>query len=424
MLYISLLGLVLGVALYFAFCALGFKLIDTVYMSDQRVSQRKSEIYTRFSSYVTANSISGKDTAAVTHWTAENDYVTILLYESSNHYQRFAGGHKSALENMADYDSSQVGKLYPVRFSDGVHLIAILDSSQELQKAFVKIASIAISCAGFVILLLVYMNKMTKRIIALSKSAAIVSAGQLDMSISAAGNDEIASLAQNIDEMRQSVITQMSRESKAWQANTELITAISHDIRTPMTSMIGYLGILNDSDFSDTEHCRQYARSAYAKAMDLKALTDELFKYFLVFGSAELSMNTESLDGRLLLEQLSAEAEFTLTEAGFTVQTIPFDGECTIVADPMYLKRVVDNLVSNVLKYGDREKRVMLIMELNSKRLSLCVSNNITKSLDKVESTKIGLRTCQRIMEHMDGSFTTVADDDHFAAEFSLPVQS
>jgi signal transduction histidine kinase len=424
MLYISLLGLVLGIALYFAFCALGFKLIDTVYMSDAKASQRKSEIYTRFSSYVTANSVSGKDTAAVARWTAENDYVTILLYESSNHYQRFAGGHKSALENMADYDSSQVGKLYPVRFSDGVHLIAILDSSQELQKAFVQIVSIAIACAGFVILLLVYMNKMTKRIIALSKSAAIVSAGQLDMSISAAGKDEIASLAQNIDEMRQSVITQMSRESKAWQANTELITAISHDIRTPMTSMIGYLGILNDSDFSDTEHCRQYARSAYTKAMDLKSLTDELFKYFLVFGSAELNMNTESLDGRLLLEQLSAEAEFTLTEAGFTVQTIPFEGECTIVADPMYLKRVVDNLVSNVLKYGDREKRVMIIMELSSKRLSLCVSNNITKSLDKVESTKIGLRTCQRIMEHMDGSFTTVADDDHFAAEFSLPVQS
>jgi signal transduction histidine kinase len=188
--------------------------------------------------------------------------------------------------------------------------------------------------------------------------------------------------------------------------------------------MIGYLGILNDSDFSDTEHCRQYARSAYTKAMDLKSLTDELFKYFLVFGSAELNMNTESLDGRLLLEQLSAEAEFTLTEAGFTVQTIPFEGECTIVADPMYLKRVVDNLVSNVLKYGDREKRVMIIMELSSKRLSLCVSNNITKSLDKVESTKIGLRTCQRIMEHMHGSFTTTVDDDHFAAELTLPVQS
>ena len=57
-----------------------------------------------------------------------------------------------------------------------------------------------------------------------------------------------------MDEMRRSLIQQMGSESRAWQANTELLTAISHDIRTPMTSMIGYLGLLNDSDFSDLEH--------------------------------------------------------------------------------------------------------------------------------------------------------------------------
>ena len=277
--------------------------------------------------------------------------------------------------------------------------------------------------AGFILLLLFYMNRLTRRIIALSKAAQEVSSGQLEKDISAAGQDEVSALARSMDEMRRSLIQQMGSESRAWQANTELLTAISHDIRTPMTSMIGYLGLLNDSDFSDLERCRQFSRSAYSKAMDLKDLTDELFKYFLVFGSAELKLDMERYDGRLLLEQLASEAEFSLTEAGFRVQRMDFQGECSILADPLYLKRVIDNLVSNVMKYGDKTRRVVMLSELESGMLSLCISNSITRSLERVESTKIGLRTCTRIMEQMQGGFSTHSDGEHFAAELRIPAE-
>ena len=157
--------------------------------------------------------------------------------------------------------------------------------------------------------------------------------------------------------------------------------------------------------------------------MDLKDLTDELFKYFLVFGSAELKLDMERYDGRLLLEQLVSEAEFSLTEAGFQVQRMEFEGECSIMADPLYLKRVMDNLVSNVMKYGDKAKRVVILSELQNGLLSLCISNSITRSLDRVESTKIGLRTCKRIMEQMGGSFSTETDGENFAAELRIPAE-
>ena len=157
--------------------------------------------------------------------------------------------------------------------------------------------------------------------------------------------------------------------------------------------------------------------------MDLKSLTDELFKYFLVFGSAQLNLDMESYDGRLLLEQLVSEAEFTLSENGFKIQRVEFHGECSIMADPLYLKRVVDNLVSNVMKYGDRAKQVMMISELKDKYLSLCISNSITRDLDRVESTKIGLRTCKRIMEQMHGDFNIENDGEHFSAELRLPAE-
>lgn len=423
MLYVSLLGVLLGVVLYLAVGTLGQLLIDNVYMSEENVAQRKAEIYSRLSSYVTRNDISGKDTNALAQWTAENDHVTILLYDSGSHHRGFSGGKAIGADSEIVYDSARYGRLYPLRFSDGVYLIAIVDNSQVRESLLVNAAAVAVAGGGFILLLLLYMNHLTRRIIALSRAAEELGAGKLEQSISAQGSDEVSTLSRSMEEMRLSLLQQMGSESRAWQANTELLTAISHDIRTPMTSMIGYLGLLNDSDFSDVERCRQFSRSAYSKAMDLKDLTDELFKYFLVFGSAELELDMERYDGRLLLEQLVSEAAFTLTEAGFRVQRMEFEGECSIMADPLYLKRVMDNLVSNVMKYGDKAKRVVMLSELQNGQLGLCISNSITRSLDRVESTKIGLRTCKRIMEQMHGSFSTETDEEHFAAELRIPAE-
>lgn len=423
MLYVSLFGLLTAVLLYILAGELGCLLVEKVYMSDENVVQRKAEIYSRLSSYVSENKVSGKDTKALSQWTSENDYVTILLYDSGNKHRRFSGDKAVVPELNSEYDAAKYGSLYPLRFSDGLYLVAIVDSSESREYVLADFSAMAIAAGSMILLLLLYMNRLTKRIINLSKAATIVSSGKLEMSISAPGSDELSSLARAMDEMRQSVIEQMSSESRAWQANNELITAISHDIRTPMTSMIGYLGLLSESDFSDIERCRQFSRSAYSKAMDLKSLTDELFKYFLVFGSAQLNLDMESYDGRLLLEQLVSEAEFTLSENGFKIQRVEFHGECSIMADPLYLKRVVDNLVSNVMKYGDRAKQVMMISELKDKYLSLCISNSITRDLDRVESTKIGLRTCKRIMEQMHGDFNIENDGEHFSAELRLPAE-
>lgn len=423
MLYVSLFGLLTAVLLYILAGELGCLLVEKVYMSDENVVQRKAEIYSRLSSYVSENKVSGKDTKALSQWTSENDYVTILLYDSGNKHRRFSGDKAVVPELNSEYDAAKYGSLYPLRFSDGLYLVAIVDSSESREYVLADFSAMAIAAGSMILLLLLYMNRLTKRIINLSKAATIVSSGKLEMSISAPGSDELSSLARAMDEMRQSVIEQMSSESRAWQANNELITAISHDIRTPMTSMIGYLGLLSESDFSDIERCRQFSRSAYSKAMDLKSLTDELFKYFLVFGSAQLNLDMESYDGRLLLEQLVSEAEFTLSENGFKIQRVEFHGKCSIMADPLYLKRVVDNLVSNVMKYGDRAKQVMMISELKDKYLSLCISNSITRDLDRVESTKIGLRTCKRIMEQMHGDFNIENDGEHFSAELRLPAE-
>ena len=156
--------------------------------------------------------------------------------------------------------------------------------------------------------------------------------------------------------------------------------------------------------------------------MELKDLTDELFRYFLVFGRAELEMDLQPYDAPLLLEQLLGEAQFDLQEAGFDVQR---SGEATggsVTADPMYLKRVLDNLISNIKKYAERGEPVLLLTEQSGDRITVCFSNTVSRSMDRVESTKIGVRTCEKIMTYMGGSFLTRSENGHYSAEFSLPL--
>lgn len=467
MLYTILLAASCALLVFGAIYGVGSYALEKYYMSADSVAARKAEIYARFSLYVQENGISGSDAASIARWEGNTDYVTVVVAGPEDNFapmetvdsspaeeaeedaavvegsQEAAFGVASEAAAPAErgispmgaptlsptrprqevYYSQQYGRLYPMHFYDGIYRIAISDTSQVREAAMNRITAVIVASVVFIFIVLAYVGRLTKRIYRLTAEAAEIGGGDLDHVITVSGSDELSTLARHMDYMRRSVIERMGNERRAWQANTELITAISHDIRTPMTSLIGYLGILDEDDFEDKERCHEFVGYSYGKAMELKELTDELFKYFLVFGRSDLEMNMEEMDGRLLLEQLFSEAEFDLRDAGFNIHRIEFEGECTVCADPMYLKRVIDNLVSNAKKYADKSKLIVILTELSQDTVSVTVSNSIPPSADRVESTKIGIRTCEKIMQHMGGSFSTHRDEEHFSAEFTLPAK-
>ena len=424
MLFAALLALLLAVGVFLAAYGVGSYFIENVYMSTEAVSARKAQIYTDFNIYVRQNNLSGGDSAAIARWTAEHDDVTIIVTGVGSNYSVRRGQESPVNSQISDLIeiAGIYGKLYPMRFADGEYQIAIGDNSQKREQGLFLVGSLILASAAFIAVMFFYIRRVTDRIIELSDEAVVIGAGDLEAPITAKGGDEISVLATEMDNMRRSVIQRMSNEKRAWEANSELITAISHDIRTPMTSLIGYLGLLTETG-TDEESRARFASAAYGKAIELKDLTDELFKYFLVFGRAELEMQRERYDARLLVEQLVGEAAFDLRDAGFEVQLTDFDGECTVVTDPMYLKRVMDNLVSNAKKYADRAFPVVFISALARGSLSICVSNTINKNVTRVESTRIGLRTCQKIMQAMGGCFETSSDEDRYAVSLSLPAE-
>ena len=425
MLFAALIALLLAVGVFFAAYGIGSHFIDKVYMSPESVAARKAQIYTDFNVYVRRNGLAGTDSAAIARWTAKRDDVTIIVTGGGGNYSVRRGEEAPVSNQISDLVqiAGIYGKLYPMRFADGEYQIAIGDNSQNRERVVFLIGSLVLAAVAFIAVMFFYIRRVTDRIIDLSEEAVVIGRGDLEAPITVAGGDEISVLAAEMDTMRRSVIERMGNEKRAWEANSELITAISHDIRTPMTSLIGYLGLLNESSTDDRESRERFAAAAYHKALDLKDLTDELFKYFLVFGRAEIEMEREKYDARLLVEQLVGEAAFDLKDAGFEVEQQDFTGECTVVADPMYLKRVMDNLVSNAKKYADKTVPIVFRSELSDGVLSVRVSNAIARGVSRVESTKIGLRTCEKIMQAMGGRFETKIEDERYTAAFSLNAE-
>lgn len=426
MLLVIALSAVCAAVVFFLAQGIGRAFVNRVYMSDDAIASRKSRVCSELSSYAYSHKVYGSDSAAIAEWSARYEYINVYVYarqESSG--QNTAPRPSSPGQfsgTVAEYDN-RFGKLYNIRFYDAVYAIAISDTSQLGQYSVCRVVAIIAACIVFVLVMFQYMRTLTERIVSLASEAAVIGRGELDAPITSEGDDEIAVLGREMDRMRRSVIEKMGNESRAWEANAELITAISHDIRTPMTSLLGYLSLLTEGNSDDAERNHRFASSAYSKALELKDLTDEMFRYFLVFGKSDLKLNSERFQADVLIPQMLAEAAFDLQDTGFRLQFVGDPGNGFIETDPLYLKRVFDNIVSNIKKYADPERPVMVITEQAEDRISVCFSNNIRKSMDKVESTKIGMRTCEKILEKMGGSFTVSTDRDHYAAELSLPLR-
>ena len=423
----AMLSVLCAVAAYAAVFGIGTLFVNRYYMSPNSVAARKAEIYTNFNRYVQVNRINSGDADALQRYLAERDDISIQIYsvEELKLYTGAPSGENLAMQSYeAPRRSGISGRLYPMRFADGVSYISITDNSRNREDMLNRGMALVAAVVVLMSVLFWYTNRLTWRIIRLSQEAAMVGAGDLDGTITVDGVDEVATLAADIDSMRDAIIERMGNEKRAWEANSELITAMSHDIRTPMTSLIGYLGLLNNTDSLTEEERKRYLEAAYAKSLALKDLTDELFKYFLVFGRSELELHREDFDIHLLLMQLLGEAEFDLRDSGFNVQSIDrLEDGWLLNTDAVMLKRVIDNLVSNIKKYAEHERPVVFLTERKNRQVCVTVSNGISNHESGTESTKIGLRTCEKILSALGGTFTTLRDETHFAAEFRLPMK-
>ena len=112
-----------------------------------------------------------------------------------------------------------------------------------------------------------------------------------------------------------------------------------------------------------------------------------------------------------------------LEQKGYTIRRAVQPVSCQIQVDASYFKRVLDNLADNICKYADPAKPIHVLVAQESGALTLCVSNTILKNPGQVESNRIGLRICEKIMRQMGGTFEKRQTEDTFTVTLTLPTQ-
>lgn len=280
--------------------------------------------------------------------------------------------------------------------------------------------SLFVSVGLFLLILLFFINRKMKQVVLLKQEILRMSAGDLSTPIVSSGADEIGVLSRELDHLRLTLEQNIRREQEAHQSNRELIAALSHDLRTPLTVLHGYLDILQLNRNPDMQST--YVNRCLQKTDDIRRLTDRMFEYALVYDASEpeqIQMIPVSLSK--LLEFFREQMDF-LELAGFHTDIFFPDDDTsdittpdalTIQADPELCKRILDNLFSNVLKYGSKQETVTLSMQLTPESngdaaLCLILKNTVKPEHSAVESNRIGLKSSTRNMERMDGRGLTV----------------
>lgn len=422
------------------------------YKSTAAVEKNVGAAYESLQKYIGENNIKGTDSDALQNWIEKHDYTYLSVYD--NDKSTFDGGWQPGADKdttrnpvtpgeqrqkiekkraTEDYSGNEQQKIDPdifksdvrnriVEFADGPYYVYIDTYKQQYWYDIMIFVKVILCAITFIGIMLLYNGTVLRRIINLSNQVEKISDGDLHAGIVSAHNDEIGKLAVSVDTMRDSILEKLQNEKAAWDANTQLITAMSHDIRTPLTSLIGYLDIIEGGKFSSEDEMKRYIGSCRDKAFQLKDLSDKLFQYFLVFGSQTMEKYMEVFDGGILINQLISEHAAELISYGFKIDFDYFVPETEIRVDISSIRRLFDNMFSNIMKYGDKNYHVSIRVDKEDDWISVRVINRILESSRKVESNKIGLKTCEKICLDMGGLFVYKDDEKMFSARVSLPV--
>lgn len=203
-----------------------------------------------------------------------------------------------------------------------------------------------------------------------------IAEGNFDHRINFYVNTDLQKVIDSINSLVDSTVQAMQEERQIEQSKDELVTNVSHDIRTPLTSIIGYLGLLRSGNVKSDQDAKKYIEIAYIKAQQMKSLADDLFEYTTVRQQGT-KLNLSEVPVNSMLEQVAAGFELEAERKGISLNVETTPPDLTMAVDPEKMSRVFNNLISNALKYGKDATEINLIAsQVDAKTVKIKIENN------------------------------------------------
>lgn len=267
-----------------------------------------------------------------------------------------------------------------------------------------------------------------------------ISLGNFEHQISVMDNDELGMIAEQLNVMSNEIYMLLKDERQSEDVKNELITSVAHDLRTPLTSIIGYLYLVLSKDGLEDEKKKHYIGIAYDKSKRLEKLLEDLFRY-TKYSTDEVRIQYQQIDFVKFMEQMIEEFYPNFHDAGLVYEFHTEIDEAYIMADGELLARAVGNLVSNAIKYGKDGKIIKVYIKQCANYVSLSILNygplipqenlaHIFERFYRVENSRseqtggsgLGLAIAKQIVTLHNGEIDVKSDYDGTVFEVRLKL--
>lgn len=375
-----LLSLLAAAAVFFLCFALGTKVLDRTVYSEAFMDNMVDRQFQSLQSYVTREQVTAKNLHRLNLWCSQGDQVALTIYRDGAvlYDSSVSAGEDPVPE---DYDPAweSPDREYALTLGDGTETQAFLYYyAEDILYYWAAILSGLIAFGAFSLCFIAFVHRKLRDIKRLKRELDILAGGDLQYPVTVKGEDELGELAAGVDQMRRSILAHQEAEDQMRSANSQLVTAMSHDLRTPLTSLLGYLELLDRRKYQSEEQLQHFIRQSLGKTLQIKDMADKLFEYFLVYSSEWESPDMEAADADELFQQFWGEYAFSLENEGFTVDRDFGELRGTVRVNLDLLRRAFDNLYSNLRKYADRERPIRLSCVREGAAVRLELSNAVS----------------------------------------------
>lgn len=413
-------GLAVGVFLFVVFYFGSMNLLRQYLLSTGHYYDTVIERIEEFQRYVERRKLSATDAAALRNWAEERNIVGFtvsrerqLLFDVSYEGEISPGGKEVSPHTWKVY--------FPVTFEDGEADVYIYEGADEKYFRIIFGVSLLISFAAFLAIFISGMKEDVTYIQCLEKEVDMIGKGNLQEQVSVQGEDELAQLALGLERMRKKLKEKEETEQELRAAQEKLVMGMSHDLRTPLTGLLTYMEVLKKQQ-REGNVSEEYLAKAYNRILQIKTLSDQMFEYFFIDSHKEIKLESPELISSAFGDYLS-EMCALLADSGFQINADMIEWKNVFVqVNTDYVGRIMNNIISNIEKYGDKECEVLIKIIYEQYSVEILIANSVATTNEYVAGTGIGVKNVSLMMEKMGGMAKTGIQEGMYWIELHFPV--
>lgn len=411
-----------ALAVFYGLNTVGENVVYYYYNHSNYSAKREKNYVAELQNYVSSNELKSSDTDELSQWVTEKAVIISLWLYKDNAliFDSDYPDNATYSSEPAYLDENDGSRFYTIEFADGEVEAGISGVFDYQLYNYASFGEMLLAFSIFILMVLIGIRKKMEYIRKLSKEIQILEGGNLEYKITVTGKDELAALAGGLNCMRESFRRQTIQEAEIVRENQKIVTQMSHDIRTPLTSIMLYTELLKKGTYKNEEQFREYIEKIERKTRRMKQLADNLFEYSLVSSDQEIELE-EAENEKMLFYDLFSETTSYLEQQGYQVDFLVKWNEVRLKINTDYISRILDNVTSNIQKYADKSCPVTIGSVKNGNMEGFYFENRTAVLTDETESTGVGIQSIKNMMAKMGGRCITGMENGVFRLTLYFP---